>query len=49
MAKGFEFCLLEGALKPNTLVLNRNSETEFWAKEKKVALLLCQAKEATTG
>ena len=32
------------------LVLGRNSETEFWAKEKKkIALLLCQAKEATEG
>ena len=24
---------------------NRNSETEFWANKKKIALLLCQAKE----
>ena len=31
------------------LVLNRNLKTEFWVKEekKKIALLLCQAKEAT--
>ena len=28
------------------LVLNRNVETEFWVKEKKIALLLCQAKGA---
>ena len=27
---------------------NRNTETQFWAtEEKKIALLLCQAKEAT--
>ena len=26
---------------------NRSVETEFWVKEKKVTLLLCQAKEAT--
>ena len=29
------------------LVLNKNVETELWAKEKKIALFLCQAKEAT--
>ena len=28
-----------------SLVLNRTAETELWAKEKKTALLLCQAKE----
>ena len=31
------------------LVPNRNAETEFRVKEKKVALLLCQAKEATAA
>ena len=30
-------------------VLNKNVEMEFWAKEKKIALLLCQAKEVTAG
>ena len=29
-------------------VQNRNAEVESWAKQKKIALLLCQAKEATT-
>ena len=28
---------------------NRNAETEFWVKEEKIALLLCQAKGATVG
>ena len=28
-----------------SLVLNRTVEPELWAKEKKTALLLCQAKE----
>ena len=31
------------------LVLIRNNETEFWVKEKKIALLLCQTKGATAG
>ena len=31
------------------LLLNRNMETEFWVKEKKTALLLCQAKGAPAG
>ena len=31
------------------LLLNRNTETEFWVKEKKIALLPCQAKVATVG
>ena len=35
--------LLKLDLSP--LVLNRNAETEFWVKEKKIALLLCQAKK----
>ena len=26
-------------------VPNRDTEAEFWVKEKKIALLLCQAKE----
>ena len=33
-------------------VLNRNAETEFWEKEKKkkkIAVLLCQVKEAIAG
>ena len=32
-----------------SLVWNRNTETELWVKEKKIALLLCQAKEVTAG
>ena len=28
---------------------NTNSKTEFWVKEKEIALLLCQAKGATAG
>ena len=32
-----EFCLLP-------VVPNGNAETEFWEKEKKIVLLLCQAK-----
>ena len=35
--------------QPLPLVPNRNAEAVFWAKEKKVALWLCQAKEATAG
>ena len=31
------------------LVPNRNTETEFEVKEKRIALLLCQTKEATAG
>lgn len=31
--------------RPLSSVPNKNAETEFWAKEKKIALLLCQAKE----
>ena len=31
------------------LVLNKNAETEFWVKEKQIALLLCQAKAATAA
>ena len=31
------------------LVSNRNLETEFGVKEEKIALLLCQAEEATAG
>ena len=31
------------------LLQNRNLETEFWMKEKKIALLLCQAKGSTAG
>ena len=30
-------------------VLNRNAEGEFLVKGEKIALLLCQAKEATAG
>ena len=30
-------------------VPNRNKEIEFGAKEKKIALLFCQAKENTVG
>lgn len=30
-------------------VPSRNTETEFWVKKKKIALLLCQVKEATAG
>ena len=32
-----------------SLVPNRNVETEFWVKEKKIALFLCQAKGAIAG
>ena len=32
-----------------TPVLNRISETEFWVKQKRTALLLCQAKGDTVG
>ena len=31
------------------LVLNTNTETEFWCGQTKIALLLCQAKRATAG
>ena len=31
------------------LVLNKNVETEFGTKKKKIALLLCQAKETTAS
>ena len=34
---------------PLSTLLNRNSETEFGVKEKKIALLLCQAKGAIAG
>ena len=30
-------------------VLNRNAETEFWVKQKRIVLLLCQAKGDTVG
>ena len=29
-------------------VPNRNAETEFWVKQKRIALLFCQAKGAKT-
>ena len=28
---------------------NRNSDTDFWVKEKQIALLLCQAKGVRAG
>ena len=31
------------------LVRNRNAETEFWMKERKIGILLYQAKEAIAG
>ena len=39
---------MELLLKPGLSLplLNRNTETEFWVKEKKMASLLCQAKGA---
>ena len=51
--KGGEICtgketlLLKLSLFP--LVPNTNAETEFGVKEKKITLLLCQAKGATAG